>query len=335
MADFFNEERFALSLPDRNSGYSLEKSKDGDSDIYKFNSIVVTSFTPAQASITGEKLQQFSRFLIYGTRLHPDIRQDIEKSGKLPQKLMCFIDNHPISKERITYVLKNVSTGDYAPTIPPGYTRAFDPKSPLTPIYPRIQELGGAPPANLKEQTLVYYKTAVENKNYLDALLAISEYRLQTGENLRPEMAALKDKIKKERDCQKLITGLQMPENEKLAMLALGALDSIDRSKSPKSYLLDVFGANLIIAMNEHGINNLITKQDDDPGATFVKVLKLNPFLAGVYHDLGDYLESANMQSAAWECYDLTNFLPEASIHERHRRTKARTSRLFPTILRW
>lgn len=312
VANFFSEEQFELSLPGKSSDYNLQKSKDGAADIYKFNSVVVTSFTPGNQTIDGDKLRQFSRFLIYGTHLHPQIREDIERSGKLPQKLICYVDNHPVSEERTTFVLKKVTPGDFKALIPSGYTRTIDPRSPLSPIYPRIKELGGSPPADLQEQTLNYYQKALENKNYLDALLALSEYGLQTGENLKSEMLAIKDKIKDDSDCQKLISGLQAPENEKQAMISLGALDTIDRNKSSKSYLIDIFRANLIVAMNDHGINNLATKQDDDPGNTFVKALKHNPFIAGVYHDLGDYLESSYRQAYAWECYDLAHkFYPQ------------------------
>jgi len=310
--DFFNEERYALTLPDRHSGYVLTKEKLGDADVYNFGKLIVTSVIPGSQSVSGDKLRQFSRFLIYATHLHPDIREDIEKMERLPDRFMCLLENHPISKERCTFTLKKVTPGDFAGQVPAGYTQARDPHSPLFSVYPCIKDRGGEPPADLRQQTIEYYKKAVEKKNYLDALLAVSEYGLQTGENLTNEMSAIKDQIKEDAECKKLIAGLRTPRTEQEAMLALGSLDSINRTHSSKSYLIDIFRANLIVAMNERGLANLATKQDADPSATFVKVLKINPFLAGVYHDLGEYLDQTDKHTYAWECYELAHkFYPK------------------------
>lgn len=312
---FFVEEKFALSMPDKASGCVFQKTKEGAADVYRVHSVVVCSFTPQTQTVPPEKLSQFSRFLIYCTQLHPHVREDIEKSGRLPQKLVTFLDSRPVSKERTTYILKNAAIGDYVAAVPAGYTRAMDPRNPLIPVYARIKELGGSPPADLKESVLKYYKRAVDNKNYIDALLALSEYGLQTGETLSSEMAAIKDEIKEDPDCRRLVSGLQTPENERQALAFLEGLDAIDRSKSSKSYLIDLFRANLMVTMNDRGYGNPTGKPEDDPAAMFVKVLLHNPFNAGVYHDLGNFLESTEMQPVAWECYDLAQkFYPRHPI---------------------
>lgn len=309
---FFSEEMFSMQLADKNSGYRLSKTKTGPVTSYKYKEAVVTSFTPNTAPLSGEKLRQFSRFLIYGTYLHPLIRVDIEKTGKCIQKLSCFLDNQPVLKERSTLSLKKVTPGEYSAAVPEGFVLDSDPRNPLSSVYARIKELGGKPPADLKQLTLDYYKKAVENKNYLDALLCLTEYGLQTGENLGEEMKEIRDQLKDDPDCQKLVAGLATPANEQQAMLYLGSLDMIDRSKSAKSYLIDVFRANIIINMSDHGMKDVKTSQESDPRKAFIKVLEQNPFIAGVYHDLGKYLESCYMQSYAWECYDLARkFYPK------------------------
>src|SRR5262249_5562520 len=160
--DFYTEEKFSLCLPDKNSGYLLDKSTDGNTDVYKYGPTVVSSFKPTNVELSGAKLKEFSRFLIYGTHLHPEIRQDIEKSNRVPSKLVCYMENHHASKERTTLTLKKVTFEDYQVSIPPEFTKSVDPRSPLAPVYPRISELGGIPPADFKQQTLAYYKNAVD-----------------------------------------------------------------------------------------------------------------------------------------------------------------------------
>jgi hypothetical protein len=302
---FFAEALYALSPIGRNTEGRLEKLKEGTTDTYKFNSVVVTRFTPCPEAVSPDKMRQFSRFLIYGTHLHPAVREDMEKSGKLPQKLNCYLDNRPVLQERSSLSLKKLTPGDYAPALPSGYSRTIEARNPLAPVYARIKELKETLPAELLASTLEHYKNAVGNKNYFDALLALSEYGLETGQDLSKEMKEIREAIKSDPDCVRLIAGVQSFENEKQALGALAALDGIDRSRSSKSYLVDIYRANLIIAMKEHGVSDPSGKSEEDPVSLFVKVLRQNPFIVSAYHDLGEYFESTSQQSYAWECYDL------------------------------
>lgn len=310
---FFSEEMFSLQLPDKNSGYELNKAKGKDASTdYKYKDSVVCSFTPSASTLAPEKLKQFSRFLIYGANLHPEVRIDIEKASKVPQKLMYYFDNQPVGKKRVTLTLKKTSPGDYSFALPPGYTEKRDEKDPLSTVYARIKESGSKPPANLKEQVLADYKLALENKNYLDALLGLTEYNLQTGEVLSAEMSAAKNEISADSECKKLLNGLRTPKNEQQGVAALASLDSIDQSKFKKGYMIDLFRANVILSINGFGMHDLKTREPMDPTKAFVAVLEHNPYLTGVYTDLGKFLESCYQQHYAWRCYELAcKFYPK------------------------
>lgn len=312
MDPFFSEEMLALSLPGRGSGYKLEKQRVGATEIYKHASMQVSAFSPGSTALSGDRLRQFSRFLIYGTNLHPEIRADIEKSGKLPQKLMFYVDNQPLSAKKTELTLKKISPGDYCIQIPSTYCQAAELRNPLTPVYKRIEEMGGKPPAELRQLTVDYFKKAAEEKRYLDAMLSVLEFGLQTGEKLGDELSAIRAEISKDQDCRHLLAGLSIPESENEARTALASLDRIDRKKVDRSYLIDIFRANLLVYMADHGIIDSKNSPENDPVKTFISVLLKNPFITGVYHDLGKYLESSYMQNYAWDCYDLARkFYPE------------------------
>ncbi|MBX9690651.1 MAG: hypothetical protein K2X27_28305 [Candidatus Obscuribacterales bacterium] len=282
-----------------------------------------------------EKERQLSLFLIYGTRLHPDIRLDIERSSRHPQKLFVYHENPPMNKEKITLTLKSMQNGDYNAIPPADYKAQPDSRGPLATVYKSIAEHGGKPPDDLKEQTLAYYKAAVEKKNYFDAVLAITEYGLQTGENIGAEMAAIKNGIAEDPDCQKFVAGVQSPQNEKAASIALGALDMIDRSKSPKSYLIDIFRANLLITMADNGLRDPKTSQESDPAKAFIKVLEQNPFIAGVYNDLGNYYESAYMHGLAWDSYELARrFYPRHPFLTAINEKEQELAKAFPQFIK-
>ncbi len=328
---FFSEEMFAMKLPDKGSDYEVTKVKEGKAEIYKYNNLTVSSFIPGNAPLVGDKRRQFSLFLMYVSRLHPDIREDIEKAGKIPDKLMWYLDNQPVSKERVSLLLKNVSPGDYKAAPPEGFKEEHDSRSPLFPLYARIQELGGKPSPDLKQQTLDYYNAAVEKKNYFDALLSITEYGLQTGDNLGEQMSAIRDQIRADSNCQKFMAGLSPPEVEKQSTAALAALDSIDRKSSAKSYLIDIFRANLIIAMMDNGMADIKTTHEADPVKAFLKVLMANPFIGGVYHDLGKFFDASYRQPYAWESYDLARrFYPNHPFMEEIKEKEQEISNALP-----
>lgn len=305
---FYSEQMFGLLLKEKNSAYKLTKFSKDKEEVYTYKSADVACFLPG-ALVSPEKKRQFSRFLIYGTYLHPDIRLDIERTGKLPQKLMCFLDNSPVSAERLTFTLKKVSPGEYSPKTS-AYKRSFD-KSPLKEVYERLNELGGNAPTALKEETLAYFAKACADKNYFDALLCLLEYGLQTGNNLQSEMSSIKNEMNSSSDCQKLMLGVRTPANDTEALESLSALDSIDRKLAKKSYLLDIFRANLLIGMSESGLTAKTTGETD-PVKAFLSVLRQNPFITGVYTDLGRLFESSYRHQVAWDCYDLArSFYPQ------------------------
>lgn len=313
---FFNEAMFSIVLKGTgkesiSSGYVPVKSKAGAETQYFYGKELVCSVTPSATPMSNESTRQLSRWMITDMRIHPAIRLDIEKLGKVPQKLMYYLINDPVSRERVTYSLKKYTPGNSAAAIPAGYTKTYAADDPLSSVYPKIAELK-KPPENLRELTLERYKKSVEEKNYFDAMLTITEYGLQTGENLGAQMAGIKDQLTEDPECRKMVAGLGEPQNEKEATLSLGSLDMVDRSKSDKSYLIDIFRANLIINMYKNGASDVHTSLEKDPVKAFVSVLEHNPFIGGVYHDLGDFLEREYKQPYAWNCYDLARtFYPK------------------------
>ncbi len=313
---FFNEAMFSLVLKSSGkeaitSGYVPVKTKVGSEIQYLYNKDIVTSLTPSATPLSPETYRQLSRWLIAEMKIHPAIRLDIEKLAKAPQKLTYYLINDPVSRERATYSLKKYTPGNSVVKMPVGYTKIYLPDDPLLPVYSKIAELK-KPPENLKELTIMRYKKSVEEKNYFDAMLTITEYGLQTGENLGAQMAGIKDQLSEDPECRKMLAGLGEPQNEQEATLALGSLDMVDRSKSDKSYLIDIFRANLIINMYKNGSGEVSTSLEKSPIKAFVSVLEHNPFIAGVYHDLGDYLEKEYKHVFAWNCYDIArSFYPK------------------------
>lgn len=308
---FFSETMMSMQLVGKGSAYKLEKAVLNGEAVYKYAGKTVASVKLA-GPLSAESRRQLSLYLIWETPLHPVIRQDILKSGKAFQLLKSSLENPPVYNQKLALSLLKTESSEYKISIDQGFKELASASDPLSEVRTRIKELGGLVPADLKARTIAYAEAAREKKNYLDALLALTEYGLQTGENLTDELRNMKSELEADQDCQLFMAALKAPQSEEEANLALGSLDMIERNKHEKSYLLDIFRANLIIDLQRNGSAEIKTAGQADPEKSFLAVLKVNPFITGVYSDLGSYYESKYMQRYAWSCYDLARqFYPQ------------------------
>lgn len=298
---FYSEAELGVVYPKSNSGYKLTKRTDQGVDSYLYSGGTVTEFKGSRSNLTAEQARQFSRFLIYDTSIHPLIRSDIALAGKVPDELKWVSFGAP-QKERIRTSLKlqKFAEDKFEFELPEQSKLVVPPEDPLTPVFERLKQSGNRPSANLRSDAIQHVARYLQQHNYLDAYLTISEYSLQTGD-LDP--IAKFENLEPDADMKLFIEGMATPESKDVAIKALSALDKIDRTKHEKSYLLDLFRANLILRLVRSDAS-FDTPYERNPKKAFLKVLEINPYLSGAYHDLGDYFRSTWDQPYAWECYD-------------------------------
>lgn len=305
---FYSEAMLGVSNPSYSSNYKAALRKLADRDIYEYNGQTVTAVKDSTTALSGEQALQFNRFLANTTMIHPAIRRQLGSRGKVPQELSWYVENTPLSKNRVTLKLIKYSPDNYKISLADLSEESSNSRL-LSPLYLKLKERGYKRPADSQETSVSKFKQFVQKKNYLDALLTLTEYGLETGEHQIYLLQSISKQMQADADSQKLAKGCRAPENEEEARASLAALDSIDRKKYEKAYLIDIFRANLIKDLAAHGAQKINTTGEKKPELAFVSALKVNPFITGAYYDLGDYLRTLFKHSEAWECFKIARKL--------------------------
>jgi len=305
---FYSEAMLGVSNPKYSSNYKAALRKLADRDIYEYNGQTVTAVKDSTTALSREQALQFNRFLANTSMIHPAIRRQLAIRAKVPQELSWYVENAPVSKTRVTLKLIKYSPDNYKISL--GDLREASSNSRLlTPLYLKLKEKGYKRPADSQETSVSKFKQFVQKKNYLDAWLTVTEYGLETGEHQIYLLQSISKQIQADVDSQKLAKGCRAPANEAEARASLAALDSIERKKYEKAYLIDIFRANLIKDLAEQGVEKINTTGEKKPEVAFVSALTANPFITAAYYDLGDYLRTLFKHSEAWECYKIARKL--------------------------
>lgn len=298
---------FGFVPPGESSGGEMVESSRDSGLFFSKDGREVAHFVPSSQDIDAAVAATVSRFFMYEVPLHPAVRGRIEASGKYPDELAMNFRNDLGRRRAVVYKLKGVRSESVDLSLAQ-LRKVPRAGSPLKDVYARLDELGRTPPDAVNE-TIAFCREAGDRKAYVDVLLAQSEYELQTGTRLRGLLDEFEDDLKRDPDVIKLVTALSPPSSLPMALGFLEGLDTIDRSKLKKGYLIDMFRANLISFI----ITEKLTKgqtvprdvSSETPDKLILKVLKVNPYITAAYKDLGRYYYHNYEMVTAWECWDL------------------------------
>ena len=112
-------------------------------------------------------------------------------------------------------------------------------------------------------------------------------------------------------ECQKFLADYEPKTSKELIEKAIKSLDSIDRSKLKHDVVIDVMRANDYGAL----------EQFEKAREIMFAVLKHQPLLTGMYHDLGMNYMTGFRMDGAWTCFNLADrikpgFYMMAPIHK-------------------
>ncbi len=242
----------------------------------------------------------FTRFLIYDHSLHPIILRKITESRKIPSVIRSQLQSAN-GTDQFVLILDDLKTRPDQGFQIPGY--AFSKKKPGTgPLTDSLSQLiqSAQSPKNKilrrdKEWFLNYMRRAEEKKNYLDAALSVLEYGLQTGDQqtssteIQKLAAYQKSDAALDRFFRSL--GIAGPEQAKRAILEL---EKINRKKLGRAHVIDIMIAN----------QQAVLGRNEEAQKRMIKALKVNPYIAGAYKDLGDMFYADFDMVSAWLCWD-------------------------------
>ena len=129
-------------------------------------------------------------------------------------------------------------------------------------------------------------------------MLGYLEVHLMIDGELPPDFQKRKDAVVADANV-KAFLGTFRPKNEEQGRRSVAALTRLEPLAGDKAYVVGILRANL-----ESRLGNVETAT-----SLFVAALKANPFLTGVWKDLGDSLDTGYDAADTWRCYEIARLI--------------------------
>lgn len=236
---------------------------------------------------------RFTNYLAYSCTIHPRVRQAIVESDRVPREL-TFTGRTTGSVTTTTLKLRAVTNEDGPIPAPPAGARpAPGRNSELDSVLATVEATAADSRRPARADTVRFADTAVADRRPLDALLALLEFGLQSGEQLSREIARHKAVFNSDPVCQSYLAAFDQ-SNKAAAERSLAANQALSRTGLKKAHMLDLQRANLRERLGRGG------EALDD----YLVVLRANPYHAGALHDLGMFYARGYEEPTAWRCWD-------------------------------
>jgi len=294
------ETLFAIEKPGSEKIKISEKTNNNRLT-YEFENEPVVECLLSNTALSGAQKQLFERYLIYCCFMHPQVRRSIMAKDKLPRYLKYMIKGEAGEVTTVEMTLARAGYEDIdSRVIPPDYKRVYKTSSEeLNPIVTTVMEKTNPIKRLEPADYIVMAKDLTNKKSYFDANLALLECGLQTGENMNKEIKAVMDAGGKDDfrttaffNAAKTIDKETTEKNQRI-------LENIKRDGLTRGHVIDIMIAD----------NKMFSQDMAEAQRMFLSVLKINPYIAGVYNDLGDTYVSSYDTFSGWQCWDTARFL--------------------------
>jgi hypothetical protein len=288
---FEDEMLFGLVMPGEHKSNSVKIDEHEGKVNYVHNGATVASYIPSKSALPESAKRGYGRFLTYNCPLHPEIRKSLLSQKMLPASLVFHFKDGPMSTTDCSYTLKSSEEVAAESASPPANYKQIQDKE-LSEIYAALAQLGPEPKLPDQNSVSAAVDIDLKNNNPLNAFLTVVEYSLLSGDQRPQDSARVVAKSNGNPDFQLFIKNLE-PHSEVEAKAAVKALESINRLKLSKGYVIDIMAANIYVQLK------------DLPKAKklFTRALVANPLNVGAYNDLGNLYISMWEPPTAWECF--------------------------------
>jgi hypothetical protein len=284
----------------------------------------VALFAPATEAVPQVLRKSFARFLHLRLPIHPQILAAIALDGRLPQRLVYVSVSGGI-RHPVGLILRSSlhREGDYplpadfAPRPLAGQAQdeeALGLRGLLPLMLQAVAGKAGGGPRSLADYRRATDAALRQNHGFAAALL-LAESALQYGADAADctigpggvpchEAAELDRRLAADPRAAKLYAAQTAKPGDARAEARLWA--SIKHDDVANGYVIDAFLADRLSAAGH---------RRQAMGA-FAAALRGNPYLGGVYKELGDHFLRASRSDLAWICYDLGRALPGRDPHD-------------------
>ncbi|HWI29306.1 MAG TPA: hypothetical protein VN668_20195 [Stellaceae bacterium] len=304
---------------------SIDQRKLPDGAIsFRLDKEEVALFAPASEAVPAELRQSFAHFLRLAVPIHPQIIAAIALDGRLPQRIV-YVSDTGGTHHAVGLILRSAlhRTADYPlpasfePRPLAGSTKdqeALGLRGLLPLMLQAVAGRAGQGPRSLDDYRRAADRALRERHDFAAALL-LAEAALQygadaadctTGSGSVPchDPQELSRRFAADPRAANLYRAEAEEPQDPVAAVQLW--QSIKHDDVADGYVVDAFLADRLSAEGH---------RQDAMGA-FARALQGNPYLGGVYKEMGDHFLRASRTDLAWICYDLGRALPDRDPHD-------------------
>ncbi|MFG6442277.1 hypothetical protein [Roseateles sp. LKC17W] len=238
--------------------------------------------------------RMFAQLLRYALGGHPQILSALAQADSIPAQF-SLVAYDAVGSITQTVVIRHVHSNPV-----PAFDASAFPVRPASesghPVDQALDRAAALTPDELlsaRRRSKDELETALREGRALDAFLGMFEWSLMTGEAPTPLTADQKQLFQTNDAVRRVTVALSAKSKDDLAK-AITDLTDIAKSTATKAHVLRIFEAN----------NRAMLGDRKAAQKLFIDVLKTNPYIAGVYKDLGDSLFVEYDTPRAWRCWD-------------------------------
>lgn len=281
-----------FSLQAKDSKTALIKDIKNDEVVFSWQGNELLAYSKNTIDVGSDYNKEFIRFVRYYLGGHPEILTELQKTKGIPSTLR--LSRYDMDKK---VIFMNIAS--YKTTPDTSYTLAGLKEAPInnSQLTSVIARIGTEPSETMKKQAdslLAEANHAFSQKQYLDTMLTYLEYTLETGLPLPAQFQGQRDMIVQDSDVKDLLASIT-PYNEEEAKTAIKTLKKLQTHSKNRQHVLMIFEANIQTNLEKPEIATEL----------FLKVLNKNPYIVGVWTDIGDLYFQRYDTITAWRCWDI------------------------------
>jgi hypothetical protein len=280
-----------FSLVDDKSANEVTRHKSGRDTVVESASHELLRVSDAARALPQGYQNEYWRFVRYSAGGHPKALAMLADTAGVPERLSVVLTN--LKVETRTLTLQSITSAPDAPYSLEGFALVMPDREP----FKTLQAVGSDAPAQLALRVSAALKQrdlALTGGRYLEAMLANDEAMLSTGDGNREWLISARDRLVSDAATKQLIGALS-PHDEASAKLAAEELHKLRESAGNYVDVIDIFEGNTLLTL----------KQGADGQALLLAALALDPYIAGAWHDLGDFYYRSFRMQEAWACLDV------------------------------
>ena len=293
------------SASDNQSKHLVRFLPTAEAKIFETDGGRMASFRLSQTAIPADLSKAYTRFLVYGPVIHPDVEKQIAQSTNALETLDYATNDHAGRVTQAGWKLSGSAPATAAPKVPDGYIEHFSLDDTINAAMTSAQKPG--PGTDYFSKQVKDYLLAGDP---LHALLALHEMLLSLPSKLTDPLDGLTLQVLSAGGSD-IVEGTMLTLTQSYTTkgdleLSNKALIRAKKAAPDYTHLLDIFRARNIrqqilldekagLPFNEREFNKSI-KMD-------MNAITANPWLATAYADLGDALFANGNSMLAWTCW--------------------------------